>query len=327
MTLRQLLLSVLILLPYAVFGLAPMGLLDFPEVHRNHARTGDGAAIEFPGAGIVEVRNSAEWLESAIGSDRFDIDLRVQPASDQATGPARILTSSVDPGERNLMIGQDLDRLIVRMRRPATDVNGMPNIVVPDVFKAGQWVDIRVTFAGDELQILVDGRMAERIPVAPAALQTWSPDYEMALGNELTMDRPWLGNIERANISAGDLRLDLLARENQDGPFLVVREPSPDFGRNTDTVVNFLGFIPLGVLLAMWFRPRRWTVFVLVLLVMASVSAGIEIFQLMLLPLRSPSFLDFELNVLGGAAGLLLATLLTRRKRVPQVAGAPEGAD
>lgn len=326
MTAHRLALSLLILLPYALFGLAPTGLLDFPEVLRNHARSGDGGTIEFPGFGIVGVPGGGAWLDSAVRNNRFDIGLRVKPSSNRATGPARILTSSLDPAERNLTIGQNFDNLIVRVRRPGIDINGMPDIVVPDVFAAGRWVDIGVTFDGNELRILVNGKQAERVPVGPGGLRSWSADYKMALGNELTLDRPWLGSIQRANISAGNLRLDLLARENHDNPFFIFRAPSGDYGRNVDIAVNLLGFIPLGVVLALAFRPMRWPIFVLLILAVVSVSGGIETTQLAL-PSRTPSLLDFELNVLGGVAGLLLATLLTQRRRTRRFRPAPEGAD
>lgn len=326
MTARRLALSLLVLLPYAVFGLAPNGLLDFPEVLRNHARTVDGERIEFPGFGIVGVPKGGTWLESAVRNNRFDIDLRLRPASSQAKGPARILTSSLDPGERNLTIGQDFKNLIVRMRRPGTNINGIPDIVVPGVFAAGEWVDIRVTFIDDELRILVNGMVEQRVPVVPGALRTWSVGYEMALGNELTLDRPWLGSIQRANISAGDLRLDLLARENQNRPFFVWREPSSDYGRNLDMVFNIIGFIPLGLILAFGFRPMRWQIVVLPILVVAAISAGIETTQIAL-PSRTPSLRDFELNVLGGVVGVLLAVPLMRRKRARRLRPAPEGAD
>ncbi len=331
MTPGRLVLSLLILLSYAVFGLAPIGLaptglLTFPEVFRNHAQADEGEAIRFLQPGIIKVRNSAEWLESAIRNDQFDIDLRVQPLSNEAKGPARILTMSLDPSERNLTIGQQSRALIVRVRRPGTDINGTPGIRIRDVFAAGSWADLRVAYAENELRIQVNGQEVERLAVVPGALANWSPDYEMALGNELTMDRPWLGNIQRANISAGNVRLDLLARENHRNPAFILNKLGHSSGLPADMIVNLLGFVPLGVLLALWVGAARWTVFVLLALVIGSISAGIETFQLSL-PSRTSSVLDFGLNVLGGVAGMLLTTLLTRRKRMRRFRAAPEGAD
>ena len=91
-------------------------------------------------------------------------------------------------------------------------------------------------------------------------------------------------------------------------------------------VFNIIGFIPLGVMLAFGFRPMRWPIIVLPILVVAAISAGIETTQIAL-PSRAPSLRDFELNVLGGVVGILLAIPLTRRKRARRLRPAPEGAD
>ncbi len=326
MTYRRLAISILVLLPYALFGLSPTGISVIPEIKWNHARAVSGEILEFPKSGIVIVPTGAAWLESAARMGRFDIDLRVQPASGRAAGPARIFTSSLNPAERNLTIGQDFNDLVVRMRRPGTSPNGTPNIIVPNVFAAGRWVDIRVTFDGNELRILMDDKLAAHISVAPRGLSAWSTEYGIALGNELTWDRPWLGKIERAELSAGDLRLDLLSRENQDFPHFLLRAPSGDFARTADEIVNFLGFIPLGILLATWVRPLRLPVFLLLSLVVVSISAGIETFQ-QTLPKRTMSFRDFELNVLGGVTGLLMATLMAWLRRAYRPSIAREGAD
>ena len=307
------LLTVLILLPYVVFGLTPHSILDLPEIYPNQARAGE--ELDFPGPGIVRVPAGGAWVENAIETGEFTVDLRVRPMSVDMDGPARILTVSLDPGTRNLTIGQRGDSLVVRLRHPGTGINGRPDVIVPHVFATAEWVDVRLSLEGTAFSIGVDGMPVEEVPVRGDALTVWSPLHKVALGNELTMDRPWLGSIQRAHLTAGSIALDLLDPANQEQPFWVVREPTPNFGHALDLIVNYLGFIPLGIVAALWIRPLRWPGVVLTVCCIGLVSVGIETIQLRL-PDRSPSVLDLEMNIAGGATGLILAVLLSRWRRL-----------
>ncbi len=318
---KKLLITALVLLPYAVFGLAPQGLLDVPEVYPNQAKTDE--TLEFPGPGIVMVPVGSKWIETAIESGEFAVDLRVRPASRDIDGPARILTISQDPSTRNLTIAQNKDDLIVRLRRPGSDRNGRPDLLIHDVFSPEKWVDVALTLEDSTFSVAVDGQPAKEIAVT-GGLGDWSPLHRVALGNEVTMDRPWLGSIERAGLRTGAVSLDLLDPAVQESPFWVVRDPSGAFGSTLDLAINYLGFIPLGLLAALWFPSLRWPMAVAIVGGIALVSLGIETAQLRL-PSRSPSLLDLEMNVAGGATGVILALVLARWRRVTRHTFQPGG--
>jgi hypothetical protein len=82
--------------------------------------------------------------------------LRIRCATDDANqyqqGPARILSNSVSPFLRNFTLGQQYADLVVRLRTPATGLNGYPlETVVPGVFSNTDPRDILVTYDGATL--------------------------------------------------------------------------------------------------------------------------------------------------------------------------------
>jgi hypothetical protein len=50
------------------------------------------------------------------------------------------------------------------------------------------------------LRIEVDGKTCLRKTLPMAPLVDWNPNYLLAVGNELTTDRRWLGTIEQASV-------------------------------------------------------------------------------------------------------------------------------
>jgi len=89
------------------------------------------------------------------------------------TGPARIVSNSVDFNRRNLTIAQDGEDLIVRIRTPHTGRNGSrPELVVPEVFtEHGLRRDILVSYDGATLRAAVAGsREVHQIALGPGSI-------------------------------------------------------------------------------------------------------------------------------------------------------------
>jgi len=108
-----------------------------------------------------------------VATNAFSI--RVACANDlvNQTGPARIVSNSVDFNRRNLTIAQAGEDLIVRIRTPHTGGNGSrPELVVPEVFKEhGLRRDILVSYDGAALRAAVAGsREVHQIALSPASI-------------------------------------------------------------------------------------------------------------------------------------------------------------
>jgi hypothetical protein len=268
--------------------------------------------LHFRAPGIARTQSPPEWLDDATRSHRLSVFLRVRPADLSQTGPARIFTVSRDPWNRNITLGQDADALVLRLRTQETDADGQPERVIPGVFTGARWIEFSVTIVPGRIHIEIDGRVRfdDRLPDRP--LKHFDRTYRLALGNEFTADRPWLGEISRATVTAGTFRVDYVdaarvelprrLRHFHNPPRLI---PFRDVA-STDGIVNLLAFVPLGLLFGCLTveRNRRSTGWAIAAI--ALVSLCIEALQWWM-PGRFMSIDDLLLNTLGGMAGLLLA--------------------
>jgi len=142
----------------------------------------------------------------------------------------------------------------------------------------------------------------------------------MALGNEFTGDRPWLGEISRVVVSVGGKEWNYLTSENIERPDRYYAGMQKDFflplsdsaHRNEafrDVSLNILCFIPVGYLLA---RTKQHTSVLFAVVVCAVASLSVELAQLCFHN-RFASFVDLGANIMGGGMGAVLAQYVKRR--------------
>ena len=98
-------------------------------------------------------------------------------ASDDAfqSGPARIISISSDPYNRNLTLAQEGSDLVFRLRTPLTGVNGMlPELVAPNIFADRNPHNLAITYDGRSILLFVDGRInSHSLKLGPGAV-LWS---------------------------------------------------------------------------------------------------------------------------------------------------------
>jgi hypothetical protein len=135
----------------------------------------------------------ARLIESIKRSEAITIEAWVRPADTKQNGPARIVTLSRDSGERNFTLGQDGDKLEVRLRTTKTSTNGMPALASkPRALKA-EWA--HVVYARDragKARLYVDAKLLAEQAVEGSP-SNWDGGFQLALANELSNDRPWQG--------------------------------------------------------------------------------------------------------------------------------------
>lgn len=297
-----------VLLAYPVAGLYPFRWSP-PQAVPNTAEPvpGGGLAFNAPGPGIARTEGAPDWLSRAIEENRLEIGLRVRPDRPDQRGPARILSLSAGILHRNLTVGQEGADLIIRLRTPRTDANGKPATRVPGVFATTGWRELSIAVSPGTLEVGVDGETLLRSPIPDRPMRDWDRSFRLALGNELTNNRPWLGEIGRAMVRVGGQEIDyakpgLLVRPAT--LWLFDRPPRlvPLRGMEPlDAVVNLLGFLPLGILLGAYLGPRRRLLRGLGVVVLTSLAIeGLQFF----VPGRVPAVDDLFLNSCGGAIGL-----------------------
>lgn len=185
------------LVVYAIVSLTPFDF-ELPRNVRNAATwSSDGITLDNPGVAISD--SWPAWLDTAVNQRRLHLSLRLRPALSVQYGPARIISSSLNIYHRNLTIAQDGQALIISVRTTATNDNGLyrgaPQVFIHDVFRADRWVDVALDIDGRNLTVDVDGRQRESLMLQGEPFVTWDRSFRLFIGNEATLNRPWLGTV------------------------------------------------------------------------------------------------------------------------------------
>lgn len=312
------------ILPFLVVGYWVLGFYpfhwSFPFAIYDNAveKTADGG-FSFSQSGIAHTGSAPAWVNSAIKSNAFDVQLAVRSYGAHQTGPARIFTLSLDHQARNFTIGQSNADLVVRLRTSATGANGTPEYLVREVFNDSALHRVAVRVQPEEIRIEVDGRQRLIAALPSDALSTWDAGHRLALGNEFTFQRPWRGEIRDAIVRVHDAEYDYAAASLRMpntygmGTQAFFKELSGAVSislENTglrDLVINFAGFAPLGLLLAFVGRKPRSLVTTFAWCGLLSLS--METGQLFL-EARIASMTDVLLNVAGGCVGTWIGNRL-----------------
>ena len=310
---------VVVLILYWAIGFYPYQLPPYPN---GAERTAD-QDLQFGASGIAYSREAPVWLPTAIASSSLQVMLEVRAARTQKSHWARIFTLSGNSHRTNLSIRQNGSDLIVHVRSPETNLAGRPGYEIENVFAQPGWHRIELNVLRGLLTVTVDGREVLHQILPPEPLSTWSPEYRLALGNELGFNRPWLGEVRNATVVVAGQHYDymppdalehpaayhppLANRYIQWFPFADYRDGRPAIA---DKAVNLFGFIPFGWILAIALRRPR-SLFALAALCCA-MSLSIETGQLFLAT-RIPSVDDLLLNTLGGTLGAWLALRMRDR--------------
>lgn len=265
--------------------------------------------IQFVSPGLARTELPPAWLADAIRSNRLELSLFLHSAAPNQNGPARILTISPNPHRRDLMLGQEGSDLVLRLRTPGTSSNGTidgkPVALVANVFKEPGWVRVGVLIKPGELQIAVNDEIRVREVLSQTPLQDWNASFPMALGNELSGNRPWLGSIGRVIVRTGDTTVDytIPSALHRPATYWSVSNypklaPFQDSSR-ADLVVNAFLYLPLGVPFGLCWRASGWRSAMSAALLIAGLSGTLEVVQLFI-SIRNPPIDDSSSTLWAG---------------------------
>ena len=168
---------------------------ELPWEPRRGPDTASAGEVRFDGSSVLVSPPGVDWVADAAasGSLRLAFDARTD-VTDQR-GPARLLSISRDTLQADLMIGQDGDDLVLRVRRSDSDPSGDPAFGIVDVFAPaalGRWRHVVVDLQGGRVTVELDGVV---VVDEPAELTGWDPAYRLSLGDEATGRRGWVGEL------------------------------------------------------------------------------------------------------------------------------------
>jgi hypothetical protein len=155
--------------------------------------TATGSAVKSPGA--------ATKIHAALtNSSRVTLEAWITPGNLTQAGPARIVTVSDGTAQSqvNLHLGQggasgNGDYGSFRLR---TANNSFSWLQVPGVFTSTTAPrHVVATYDGATQRLYVDGVVQATTLALTGNFSTWNAAYPLALGNEATLDRSWLGKI------------------------------------------------------------------------------------------------------------------------------------
>ena len=149
---------------------------------------------------ITTIGSATRLIDALKRSKAVTLEAWITPAEMHQSGPARILTLSSGPSQRNFTLGQEGTRFDVRFRATGTDGNGLPSLSTPN--RAVETWLTHVVYTRDasgRVKFYINGKDSGSGDVG-GDLSNWDGEFRLALGNETTKDRPWLGTFHRVAI-------------------------------------------------------------------------------------------------------------------------------
>ncbi|MAD80091.1 MAG: hypothetical protein CMJ50_04500 [Planctomycetaceae bacterium] len=154
---------------------------------------------------IRSERPAAKIIQSIRRSGEITIEAWVRPAKSNQTGPARIVTLSKNGSERNFTLGQDGDKFDVRFRTTETSKNGIPSLGSSN--KSLTTKLMHVVYTRDRAgrtRIYLNGKQRAEGRIS-GGTSNWDGSFRLAIGNEHSRDRQWLGSYHLVAVYNRDL--------------------------------------------------------------------------------------------------------------------------
>lgn len=150
--------------------------------------------------GSVVLRHGADDLVAACReSNELAVEAVFVAATDDARGPARILSCSTDASTRNFTLGQEGDRLVFRLRTTETDENGTKPEVSLVKIEPGKRFHVVVSYRPGRVVCHLNGEQVMATGAVEGTFANWT-EQSIVLGDELDGDRDWAGKIERFSL-------------------------------------------------------------------------------------------------------------------------------
>ncbi|GEM_PF-6815955 len=176
---------------------------------------------------ITSAGAATKVIAACKASNAITIEAWVKPSTATQNGPARIVSLSADAFNRNFTLGHGLSDTdppalySLRLRTTTTTANGTPSLNSPNGSLNTQLSHVVYTRdAAGAAKIYVNN--AQRASGAIGGdLSNWSESFNLALANELTGDRPWLGEYHLVAIYNRALNTAEVGQNYEAGPNLL----------------------------------------------------------------------------------------------------------
>ncbi len=153
--------------------------------------------VRFSGGGTaIRSRAAATKIYEALtATNRFTLEVWLAPADLTQEGPVRVVTMSDGTREHqvNVHLGQQASQVSFRL---STNCEYRHQTFVSQVFTDTLGPrHLAATYNGAIMRMFVDGVAKEQTGVLQGDFSIWNPSYPLSIGNELTLDRSYRGDI------------------------------------------------------------------------------------------------------------------------------------
>jgi hypothetical protein len=196
---------------------------------RARAKHDPKGALRLKG-GAFTISGADEALLSACqASNELSLEIALRASEQNQRGPARILSFSMDPSNRNFTLGQDADQLILRLRTPKTGPNGTNPQLSLCRIPFRQTRQVIVTYGDGRTRCYVNGKLIGTWTRVTGDFSNWQPAH-LLLGDEWTGERDWTGTVEAVSVysrvlTAAQVAAKFAARKNTLGQMTSDAEP------------------------------------------------------------------------------------------------------
>ncbi|MEM8748007.1 MAG: VanZ family protein [Actinomycetota bacterium] len=153
-------------------------------------------SVDSDGSELVDVGDvsASEIRRRVVATDELSLEVVFSTTDLEQQGPARVFTISggILEDQVNVHVGVTDDDLSVRLR---TSCEWFNNIQVDDVVESGVAHTVVVTWGGGVLETWVDGESVDRSELDWGDLSSWDPTFAVVVGNEVSGDRPFVGDV------------------------------------------------------------------------------------------------------------------------------------
>jgi hypothetical protein len=155
---------------------------------------------------ISSTAPATKIIQACKASNEVTVEAWVRPGTLTQSGKdSRIVGLSADIMNQDFLLGQDelkggVHSYFMRLRTTTTDLVGKPALTTPDnsaSLKLSHLVFVRS--AAGVATFYVDGVDVART-AGGGALSNWNDAYRLSVGNELSGDRPWLGEVHLVSV-------------------------------------------------------------------------------------------------------------------------------
>ena len=166
-----------------------------PFEPRGNARQADGRLVLSRGAFLAPTVNSL-LLNACKKSNQFALEVVLSTDDLLQTGPARIVSFSLDPYHRNFTLTQEKSQVGLRLRTTRTGENGMlPETKLFQIVPQRDY-HIIVSYQDSLLACFVNGELVLTSNQVRGDFSNWTPQH-FVIGDEWKDSRFWSGTIAR----------------------------------------------------------------------------------------------------------------------------------